>query len=132
MPNGDGSTDQSSVMGQPLLKVVEQSLDRADVQNTGASPRLRQHLRQDRDGSCLGLPSRGRGQQQAVCAGMNRCDGCKLRGSQGTPAQRVDDVVLQGWMQLLEFAHSSMSSTEFALAAARSDADISLSESVSE
>jgi len=61
---------------------------------------------------------------------VNRCDGRELGRAQRAPAQRVDDVVLQGRVQLFEFAHSSMSSTEVALAAARSTTDISLSASV--
>jgi hypothetical protein len=62
---------------------------------------------------------------------MNRRDRRQLGWTQRAPAQCVDDVVLQGRVQLLEFAHSSMSSTEVALAAARSTTDISLSASVS-
>ena len=62
---------------------------------------------------------------------MDRSNCSELRGAQRAPAQRVDHVVLEGGMQLLEFGHNPMSSTEFALAAARSEADISVSERVS-
>ena len=61
---------------------------------------------------------------------MNGRNGCQLRRSQRAPTQRVDDVVLQRWVQLLELVHSSISSTDAALAAARSVADISVSASV--
>ena len=62
---------------------------------------------------------------------MNGCNGGQLRGSQAAPAQRIDYVVLKGRVQLFEFAHRSMSSTEWALAAARSMEDISDSAKVS-
>lgn len=63
---------------------------------------------------------------------LNRIDRLQLRGSKRAPAQRVDNVVLDGRVEALEFRHvSSMSSKEMAPAAARSFTVISASTSVS-
>jgi hypothetical protein len=62
---------------------------------------------------------------------MNRRNGSQLRRAQRAPAQRVDDVVLQGGVQLLELAHSSMSSTERTGRSPLGGTDISVSASVS-
>ena len=62
--------------------------------------------------------------------GLDGLDSLNLRRPKGVPSQRIDDVVLKRWVQLLKFAHSSISSTDVALAAARSTTDISLSAKV--
>jgi hypothetical protein len=62
---------------------------------------------------------------------MDGGDGLQLGLPQHSPPQRVDDVVLQRRVEFFEFAHKSISSTDAALAAARSMADISVSASVS-
>lgn len=141
MPELHPSANESCVVFETLGKVVEQRLDRADVQHAHAAPVLAKHARQHRDDRRLGLATCSRRQQQAMEPLLDRADGLDLRRSQRRPAQRIDDVVLQRGVQGIERintqfpprvgrAHSAMSSTESAFAAARSAADISVSDSV--
>ena len=45
VPHCDTSADQPSVIGQTLLKVVQQGLDGADINHAHAWPRMRHHSR---------------------------------------------------------------------------------------
>jgi len=42
-----------------------------------------------------------------VLAGEDRLDGLGLQGTQGLPAERVDDVVLHGRVQQVEGTHDT-------------------------
>src|SRR5690606_24968303 len=102
------------------LQIVEQCLDRTNVEHAGTAPTLLRHAGQHRDDRRFGLAASGRCQQQAVPTSVDWFDGLELRRPQTWPPERIDNVILDSRMQAVELAHSSMSSTETALAAARS------------
>ena len=106
MPDGRLAPDQPVVAPQPLLLVVEQRLDRADVKDRQPAPRPSQGLRDQREEGRLGLAPGGRGQDQQVGALQGRVDGQLLHRPQRAPAQGVDDLVLQGRVEPVERLHS--------------------------
>ena len=66
MPHLYTPTHQPGVVGEPVLQVVQQRLDRADVQHARPGPGLGQHPRQHRNRSGFRLPPGGRCEQQTV------------------------------------------------------------------
>ena len=127
VPAGRSPADQPEVPFQPLLLIVQEGTDRADVEHAQAGPGARQHPGQDREERRLGLAACGRRQDDQVRPVEETLDGEVLDGSEIPPSQRVDDVMLERRMQPIEGIHrvSSMSSTPVAWAS-RSVAVISL------
>ena len=83
---------------QPDIQIVEQGLDRAEVEDAESRPAFGQHPRDDRKERRLGLAARRRGEHDQVLAVENRWDDRFLERPQLAPAEAVHDVVLQGRM----------------------------------
>ena len=105
MPHADRATDPSGVGPQPLLKVVEQCLERADVQDGDPAPVLVRHPGEDREGRRLCLTASGGRQEQSVLPCEQRLHRGVLEGTQPGPAECGDDVVLQGGVEVIEAGH---------------------------
>src|SRR5436309_113289 len=114
MPTRRLSSDQLEVALEPLLLIVEQRTDGAHVEDTEAGPHLGEYLRDDRKKRRLGLPASGRGEDHEVSPAQIPFDRRTLDVPQLSPTERVDDVVLQGWVEPVESVHASisMSSTD--------------------
>jgi len=71
-------------------------------------------MRENREYRRLGLPTGRGGQEDAVLPIENGAYCRLLRRTQPVPPQRIDDVMLNGWMQAIKgcllFAHSTSSS----------------------
>ena len=132
VPAGGPPTHQAEVALQPLLLVVQQGSDRADVEDAQPVPGFGQHPGEHGEERRLGLTARRRCQDDEVGPVEEGVDGQLLDGPQLSPAEGIDDVVLEGRVQSVECAHrsSSMSSTPVAWAS-RSVAVISSVLSVS-
>ena len=102
VPQIDAPSDQGAVGLEARLEVVQEGLDRTDVENTQPAPLFGQHPRQQRKHCGLGLAAGGGRQQQDVVAIQHRTDGVLLKRPERPPPERVDDVMLKGWMQTLE------------------------------
>ena len=116
MPGGGLPAQPLRVAGDPWLQVVQEGLERADVEHGDPGPALRFHPAQQREHRCLGLAASRRGQQDRVRARGDRCHRLVLERSKTLPAERVDDVVLDDRTEQIEPAagfrrcHSSTSS----------------------
>ena len=93
VPDRDPASQPPRVGFQPGQQVVQQRLERADVDDRDARPALRVHRGQQREDRGLGLAARRRRQEQGVRAVQHRAGGLVLQRSQRPPAQGVDDVV---------------------------------------
>ena len=93
VPDRDPAAQPAGVGLQPGQQVVQQRLQRADVNDRQARPPLRLHGRQQREHRRLGLAARRGREQQRVGAVEHRPDGLLLQRAQRRPAQGVDDVV---------------------------------------
>lgn len=139
VPQGGSAAQPGGVGLQPGQQVVEQRLERTDVEDGGAGPVLGGHPGQQGEGGGFGLAARGGGEQHGVGSRQQRVDGLLLKGAQGLPAEGVDDVVQQYGVQPLQrivgagVGHGRSSSMSSALAAAalRSTSLSSVAETVS-
>ena len=122
VPEGRSPAQERAVPLEPNVEVVEQGLDRADVEHAQARPALGEHAGGDGQEGRLGLAARRGRQHDHVLPGQDARDHLLLEGPQLPPAQAVDDVVLDRRMELVEVAHrsSSISSTSDAPIACRS------------
>ncbi len=122
VPKRGSSTQQGTVPLQPHIQVVQQGLDRTDVQDTETRPAFGQHTRQNGEEGCFRFATGSRGKDDQVVTGENRRDDSLLKRPQFTPSQAVDNMVLQGRMQAIKMAHksNSISSTSVAPIACRS------------
>src|ERR1035438_4730273 len=113
VPNPGPTPDQVAVSAQPDIEVVQERLDRAEIEDAESGPVLRQHPGKDREECRLRFAPGGGRKQNSVPAPEDLADAFLLKGAQFTPTEGVDDVVLKGWVQLIERRHSfnSMSST---------------------
>ena len=75
VPEGDPATRPGAVDLQTRQQVVEQRLQRAQVEDRQAGPAFGGHPGQDREGGRLGLAARGGREQQRVVAAQYRLDG---------------------------------------------------------
>jgi hypothetical protein len=78
--------------GQPRFQVVEQGLERTDVEDRESAPTPRLHPRQQRQDGGLGLAAGGRREQQRIRAVEHGLDGRFLQPAQTGPAEVVDAV----------------------------------------
>ena len=83
---------------QADVQVVQQRLDGADVQNGEAGPAIRQHPGENGKEGRFRLSTSSRGQDDQMLTGQDGRDDVLLKGPQVTPAQTVDDVMLQSGM----------------------------------
>ena len=89
--------------------VVDQGLQRRDIQHTDALRRLLVQQRQDREESGLGLPRRGRGGEQHVRIRVeNGVARRVLHAAQALPAGTVD-IILNEWRVPVEYVHKENS-----------------------
>jgi len=132
VPELHAASQQTTVVLQPGMEVVQQCSQRTDVHDAETGPALGQHSREHREHGGFGLSARCWRQQQCVIAAEKRADGLFLKRAKRRPAETVDDVVLNGWVEIVEGAHvlRSMSSTVAPPLALRSIAVISGSASV--
>ncbi len=132
VPEGRTPAQERAVPLEPHVEVVQEGLDRADVEHAQPRPALRQHARGHGQEGRLRLAARRGRQHDHVLPGENAGDHLLLEGSQLPPTQAVDDVVLQRRMELIEVAHkfSSISSTSAAPIACRSTGVSSVSATV--
>ena len=133
MPDRGPASDQPGQMGEARFEIVEQGLDRTDIKDGKPGPALLQHRREQRQHGGLCLAPRGGGEHQHVRARENGLDGPELHRPQVRPAQRIDDMVLDGGVEAVEGGHgsNSMSSTSVAARARRSAGVSSVSATVS-
>ena len=124
VPAVDPPPERIGAGAQPRLQVVQQRLDRADVEHAQPAPPAVEHPRQQREHRRLRLAAGGRRQQQDVVAVEHRADGLLLQRAERGPPERVDDVVPQGRVQAVErgrTAHGSSSTSSGVRAAARGE-----------
>ncbi len=116
VPQSATAPNKAGVIREAIIQIIEQRTNRADVQNTETSPILLHHLGQHGKHGGLGLAAGGRSEQEAVQPVQNRCDRFVLQRAKLAPAERIDNVVLQGRMEPVESRHSfnSTLSTETA------------------
>ena len=93
VPDRGPAAQPAGVACQPGQQVVQQRLQRADVDDRQAGPSLRVHGGQQREHRGLGLAARRGRQQQRVGPVEDRPGRLLLQRAQRRPAQRVDDVV---------------------------------------
>ena len=126
MPKGGAPAHKGGIPLQSRFDIVQQGVQRTDVQGRQPPPALAGHSGQQRKYRRLGLAAGSRCEQQNTLTTLDRLDCGKLGRAQLGPAQSVDEMVAQGRMQLVEPAHTSnsISSTEAAAAQARSAAVI--------
>ena len=105
VPDRTASADQAQVVFQPLMEVVEQRLERADVENGQTVPFLGQHPGQEREDGRFRLAACGGCYQQCVMTLKQGADAEFLQGTKLLPAQRIDNVVLESGMELFKIAH---------------------------
>jgi len=87
VPERRSPTDQPQVLVEPLLLVVQQCLDRADVEDRDARPCLFEHLRDHGEECRLGFSSRCGREDHQVRAGLKGLDRQRLNLSQLSPAE---------------------------------------------
>ena len=109
VPEGRAPADQPAVALQTVIEVVQQRLDRADVERAQRRPPLREHPRDRREKRRLRLAAGGRRQDDQVLAGENPRNHRVLKRPQLAPAEAVDHVVLKCRVELFKVAHSSSS-----------------------
>ena len=93
VPDRGPAAQPAGVGLQPGQQVVQQRLQRADVDDRQAGPALRVHGGQQREHRGLGLAARRGRQQQRVGAVEDRSGRLLLQRPQRRPAQRVNDVM---------------------------------------
>jgi hypothetical protein len=89
VPAGCPPTNQLEVPLESLLLVVQKRPNGADVKYGQTGPALGQHLRDDREKCCLGLPACGRGEDHHVRSVQARIYRQTLHGSQFPPAEGI-------------------------------------------
>ena len=106
------------------MKVVQERLERANVENTQTCPVHATDARKHREYRGLSLAACRWSEQQAVRPRRDRLDAFFLQGAQFAPPQRVYDVVLNKRIELVESFQSSkeISSTDLAAIEFRSSA----------
>ena len=114
VPHLATASQERCVMAEALLKVVQERLERADINDTERAPFLVDHPRENRKHGSLGLAAGGGREEQAMVTVEDRADALLLQRPQRPPPERIDDVVLNERIQAIEGAHTSreMSSTD--------------------
>ena len=102
MPERDPAASPGAVDLKARQQVVQQRLQRAQVDHRQASPALGGHPGQHREGGRLGLAACGRREQQRVVTAQHRSQRVTLQGTERGPAECVHHVVGQRWVQSAE------------------------------
>ena len=112
MPEGSTAADEIAVIGQTRFQIVEEGLDRADIDHRQPPPILREHPGENRKRGRLGLSAGGGSENDLVVAGEEAGNDRVLKRPQAPPAERVDDVVLQRRMEEIEVRHGHLVVTD--------------------
>ena len=114
MPYLAAPPQHPAVSIQTHMEIVQQRLERTHVNHAESRPVFAANPRQHRKHGGLGLAAGGRGQQKAMIARLDGRDALFLQGPQRPPPQRVDHMVLDEGIELVEGAQSfsEMSSTD--------------------
>ena len=99
VPDRDSPSQPARVVLQPRQEVIQQRLQRADVDDRQAGPALLFHRGQQREDGRFGLAARGGREEQCVRTVQHWADGLLLQRAQRLPAEAVDDVVDDDRMQ---------------------------------
>ena len=102
MPERDPAARPGAVDLKARQQVVEQRLQRAQVDHRQAGPALGGHPGQHREGGRLGLAARGGREQQCVVTAQHRSERVALERAERGPAERVHHVVGQRRVQAAE------------------------------
>jgi hypothetical protein len=81
------------------VQVVEQCLEGAEIQNAQSPPILGEHSRKRREERGFSLSAGRRGEQQHMLPIQYWGDAALLQRTEFPPTQRIDDVMLDGWME---------------------------------
>lgn len=132
VPQAARASHEPAILFEPRVQVVEQGLERTDVDHAQARPLAGQHPRENREERRFRLPAHRRREQQNMLPGKDRLDAQLLERPQLPPPQRVHNVMLQRGVEPVEAVHSlsSTSSTDDTPAAACSVGLISVAETV--
>ena len=107
MPARGSTPNQREILLKPLLLVVQQCPNRADIKDREAVPSLGKHLGNDREESRFGLAASRGCENDEVRPHEERINGQRLHVSQFPPTQGIDDVVLESRVQAVEGTHIS-------------------------
>jgi hypothetical protein len=99
VPETRRAAEPAGVAGDAGVQVVQQCPKWTDIEHRQPAPVPVGHRGQGREDGRLGLPPRGRGEQQRVPAVQQRVDRRGLQRPQRRPAEGVDDVVDQARVQ---------------------------------
>ena len=102
VPERDPAASPGAVDLEARQQVVEQRLQRAQVDHRQAGPALGGHPGQHREGGRLGLAARGGREQQRVVTAQHRSERVALERAERGPAERVHHVVGQRRVQAAE------------------------------
>jgi hypothetical protein len=99
VPHGAVEADHLGVAAEAVRLVVQQRLDRGQVQRADAVGRAGEQLRQHREHRRFGLAARGGREDDRVVPVQQRGPGLFLHGAQARPAEPGDDGLLQARVQ---------------------------------
>jgi hypothetical protein len=105
VPDEAAEPDHLRVAVEALGLVVEQRLDRGDVERADALRLIADQRREHREHAGLGLAAGGRREDHGVVAREQHLAGQLLHRAQAGPAEAGDDRLLQAGMQPREHAH---------------------------
>lgn len=108
VPQRDPTPYKACILRKTRLQVVEQRANRADVQNRQAVPSLRRHSGQNRQEARFSLAARRRRDKQGVLPLHQRWQRSVLQGTQATPAQAINQVMLQGGVKQFKGSHDAV------------------------
>lgn len=114
MPQRAAPSHHLAVAFKAFMEIVQECFERADIQNTQSIPVFGTNSRENGECGCLRFSPRGGSEEQTMLSGMYRPNTLLLERPEFAPPQRVDDVVLDERVELVESAQSSreMSSTD--------------------
>jgi hypothetical protein len=102
MPEGDTATRPGVVDLEARQQVVEQCLQRAQLDHRQPGPALGGNPGQDREGSRLRLAPRSGREQQRIVTAQHRCERVALKRAERGPAEGVHHVVSQRRVEAAE------------------------------
>jgi hypothetical protein len=98
MPQSASTTDERAVKRKALVQVVQQSANRTDVQHAQTDPFLSEHSRKDRQDRGFRFAASGWGKQKTMFPVEDRVNRLLLQGPQITPAEAIDNMMLDARM----------------------------------
>ena len=111
MPERHPPPRPAAIGFQSRQEIVEQRLQRAQVEHRQPGPSFGGHPGQHGEGGGFGLASRRGGQQEHVLPGRDRGDRRLLERAQLGPAERADQVVRKRGMKPGQLGHRSSSTS---------------------